>query len=414
MIFQNPWAWLGLLAIAAPVVAHLLARRPARRQLFPDLRFLPAAAHKPIRRDRLTDLWLLLLRGGVIAAAVVALTQPLWLSAARARDLGGQIARAIIVDTSASMQRAAAGGGRAIEAARRQAGDVAAGSTLARVGETAAPASLLDGAVAWLSVQPMRRELVVISDFQPAAIAGTDLQRVPADIGVRTIAIALDAAAAAAPAAAAPASGPADGVRLLAGAAERAGVAAARSAAIVRGAPAAGRHDRPVALVFPQFEGRDALLKASSPIDEPWMFDVLMAVRSDPTLRAAAARAGKTAAGMVSARLGAVEGTERLLLFTSGPAHHLTSAAIVAATMRGVADVPAPAESAMGTLDESERAGWHRPPAEAARPGARLAGDQSDGRWWWLAALALLIGETIVRRTRPAPAEREAERARVA
>jgi hypothetical protein len=38
----------------------------------------------------------------------------------RARDLGSQIARAVIVDTSASMSRAAADGGTAMDAARRE------------------------------------------------------------------------------------------------------------------------------------------------------------------------------------------------------------------------------------------------------------------------------------------------------
>ena len=130
MMFQNPWAWLGLLALAGPIVAHLLARRPARRQPFPHLRFLPAAALKPVRRDRLADIALLLVRSAVVAAAVVALTQPLWLTADRARDLGAQIARAVIVDTSASMQRAAT----TLDAARREGAAAAAGATVARLG----------------------------------------------------------------------------------------------------------------------------------------------------------------------------------------------------------------------------------------------------------------------------------------
>jgi hypothetical protein len=35
MILQNPWAWFGLLAIALPIAAHLLSRRPAHRQTVP-------------------------------------------------------------------------------------------------------------------------------------------------------------------------------------------------------------------------------------------------------------------------------------------------------------------------------------------------------------------------------------------
>ena len=62
MTFGQPWAWIGLLAIVLPVAAHLLARRPARRQVFPHLRFLPVAAIKPVRRDRLADAALLTIR----------------------------------------------------------------------------------------------------------------------------------------------------------------------------------------------------------------------------------------------------------------------------------------------------------------------------------------------------------------
>src|SRR5262249_37655701 len=83
MRFLNPIAWLGLVALAAPVIAHLFARRPARVQPFPTLRFLPASALRPVRRDRLSDLPLLSLRCLLIGVAVAALAGP---SGARAGD----------------------------------------------------------------------------------------------------------------------------------------------------------------------------------------------------------------------------------------------------------------------------------------------------------------------------------------
>ena len=86
MMFQNPIAWLGLAAIAVPILVHLLGRRRARRLAFPTLRFVPASPLPPVRRDRLTDVPLLLVRVAAIATAAVALTQPLWLTASRARD----------------------------------------------------------------------------------------------------------------------------------------------------------------------------------------------------------------------------------------------------------------------------------------------------------------------------------------
>src|SRR5262245_1547534 len=105
MIFGNPWAWIGLAGIAGPILAHLLARRLPRRQRFPHLGFLPASALKPVSRARLRDFVLLGLRCAIVAAATMALTQPVWVTSARARQLGAQLARAIVIDTSASMTR---------------------------------------------------------------------------------------------------------------------------------------------------------------------------------------------------------------------------------------------------------------------------------------------------------------------
>src|SRR5215831_414296 len=103
MIWQNPWAWLGLAAIAVPILVHLLARRQAVRVLFPTLRFLPVSPITAVRRHRLTDLPLLAVRIGVLAAAVAALAQPYVATASRTDRAGAQLARAIVIDTSASM-----------------------------------------------------------------------------------------------------------------------------------------------------------------------------------------------------------------------------------------------------------------------------------------------------------------------
>jgi len=416
MIFQNPWAWIGLIAIASPIVAHLLARRPARRLAFPQLRFLPATTLRPIRRARLADIGLLVLRCAILATAVAALAQPWWLSADRARDLGAQIARAIIIDTSASMQRTAAGGGGAIDAARREARAREADATRARTGETAAPAASVAGAAAWLATQPMRRELVVISDFQPTALARADVDAVPADIGVRLVAIPIDRGA---PGPSGPGAPPtdaaADSVQLLAGPAERAAAAAARAAAIASGAPPVGQPDRPVAIVFSQFETRSALLQASRPIDEGWMFEIVMAVTTDAAVQAAARRAGHPATDIVTAARGRVDDADRLLLFTTTPAGSLLSAAIIQAVLRASANEPAVSEQATETRTADELRAWERPPAAVPPSGSQPVGDRSDSRWWWMAVIALLAFEWWMRRRpRALPRETETPHARVA
>src|SRR3954452_2909746 len=112
MIWQNPWAWAGLSFLVLPVLIHLLARGQAPRRVFPTLRFLPPSRSLPTRRRRIRDPLLLAVRLGILAAAVCALTQPLVLTRQRRRDAVRGLARAIVVDTGASMQRATRGGER--------------------------------------------------------------------------------------------------------------------------------------------------------------------------------------------------------------------------------------------------------------------------------------------------------------
>jgi hypothetical protein len=118
MIWQNPWAWLGLAAIAVPILVHLLARQQAVRVRFPTLRFLPISPIIAVRRHRLTDLALLAVRIAIITTAVAALAQPYFLTANRGRTASALLSRAIVMDTSASMSRPSADGRPARDAAR--------------------------------------------------------------------------------------------------------------------------------------------------------------------------------------------------------------------------------------------------------------------------------------------------------
>src|SRR3954462_1104830 len=105
MIWQNPWAWAGIATVALPILIHLLGRDRAPRHSFPTLRFLETAELLPTRRMRVHDRLLLAVRIAVLVAAAAALAQPLFLLGGRSRALDQRVARAIIVDTSASMQR---------------------------------------------------------------------------------------------------------------------------------------------------------------------------------------------------------------------------------------------------------------------------------------------------------------------
>ena len=409
MIFQNPLAWLGLLAVAIPVLAHLLARRPARHEPFPTIRFLPAATLKPVRRGRPSDWPLLVIRIGIITAAVAALTQPIWVSASRERAMGEQIARAIIVDTSRSLERPAAGGERGVDVARREARRIAAESTRARIEETAAPASLVAGSVNWLSTQPMRREVVVISDFQLAAVAPADLEQVPADVGRKLIPISLTGEVA--PAAA---SDPTVAtVRLLTSEAEQRDADAARAAALATGAPAATRRDWPAAVMFPSFAARESWLRSATPLTQAWMFDVAARVHADPVVKAALDRGDRDAAQAIQFLAGPLESTESLVVVLTEKPHSLLAAATINALLRAAADTPTDAELQTNVRATSELRALEREPSAAGTAGRSLQDDQSDGRWFWAAALLLLIVEIVMRRTRR-QADVEVPHARVA
>ncbi len=403
MTLLNPMALLGLVAIAAPVIAHLLGRRPARRLLFPNLRFLPAAVPSPVRRDRLTDLGLLSLRATVIAAAVLALTQPVWLSGDRTRDLGRQVARAVIVDSSASMTRAS-GTERAIDVARREAGDAAAGATVARVGEADSPVSLIAGAIGWLMTQPMRRELVIVSDFQTGALGRADLEAVPAGVGLRLIGVA----------ATGPIAGSEGGreLDLIAGSSTRDDATAARAAAIAQGAPAIGRVDRPVAIAFSDSEQVAAITAAARAIDAGWMAEVSAAVEHDALVVAAAARARRLPSELLTTMADSSGGHARLIVLTKTRARDLFSAAVIGALLRAVSPNAAAAEHVATTYSSDELRSWERPAGDVAVAESARAFADSDGRWLWLAALVLLIAEGLVRRRRRV--EEEEVRARVA
>jgi hypothetical protein len=396
MTFLQPWAWIGLVAVAAPIVAHLLARRSARRLPFPTVRFLPAAIQTPISRDRLTDIGLLVVRCLVLVAAAAALAQPVWLTADRRRTLGESVARAIVIDSGVA------------NTAVPLAAQLSAGSTTARVAQTDAPARLLGEASTWLSQQPMRREIVLVSDFPAQSLSKADLDGIPAGIGIKLVPVSPSARSHAAVELR-------DGPELLTAAADRANALAARDAAIAQSGTAAGRKDRPIALLFPGHEGRDALLKSARDINQPWMFDVVRAITQDRIVTAAAAEAGKPVADILAPLAAPINGERHLVLVMNVQPASLMSAAVMRAAARAVA--PPSAADVTVTHTAEELKVWERPPAAVAPDGSRVP-EESRGRWLWLAALVLMVIERVIaqraRRPRTAAPTEARDVARVA
>ncbi|MEO7522278.1 MAG: BatA domain-containing protein, partial [Gemmatimonas sp.] len=185
MTWQNPWAWAGALLLVLPVLVHLLSRAPANRRQFPSLRFVQASRLPPRRRTRVRDVPLLVVRLAILLAAITALAQPLRRSAQRVSQ-SAQLVRAIVVDTSASMQQpTAVGAMSALDSARKLARARADEAFRSVVLASDRPSDALPGAVAWLSRQQGMHELVVVSDFQRGTIDSASIDVVPPAYGVR-------------------------------------------------------------------------------------------------------------------------------------------------------------------------------------------------------------------------------------
>src|SRR5688500_15911818 len=96
----------GVLAVALPVLFHLIRRAPQGRQAFGSLMFLSPSPPRLTRRSRLSNLLLLILRAAVLGLLAFAFARPFL-----QRQAGADVSRApgrrvaVLVDTSASMRR---------------------------------------------------------------------------------------------------------------------------------------------------------------------------------------------------------------------------------------------------------------------------------------------------------------------
>jgi Aerotolerance regulator N-terminal len=74
--FLHPWALVGLAAASIPVLLHLLARREPPTVVFPAVRYLIATTQEHLRRLKLQNLLLLLVRTALIVVLVLAAAGP--------------------------------------------------------------------------------------------------------------------------------------------------------------------------------------------------------------------------------------------------------------------------------------------------------------------------------------------------
>ncbi len=105
MSFLTPLFFLGVAALAAPILVHLVRRTRARRVQFPALVFVRQVPQRTIRRRTLQNVLLLLLRCLAILLIVIAFTRPFFNGGSAAKDNTAAGATVILIDNSLSMRR---------------------------------------------------------------------------------------------------------------------------------------------------------------------------------------------------------------------------------------------------------------------------------------------------------------------
>jgi hypothetical protein len=106
MNFLAPWFLLGSVAIAGPILFHLIRRAARERVPFSSLMFLRPTAPRITRRRELEHFWLLLLRCLALVLLATGFARPFF-----SKDISNPVAPGearqivLLVDTSASMRR---------------------------------------------------------------------------------------------------------------------------------------------------------------------------------------------------------------------------------------------------------------------------------------------------------------------
>jgi hypothetical protein len=357
LLLLSPAGLAALVALAVPVLVHLLLRRRARRMPFPSLRFIPQSNAVAVRLRAITDWPLLAVRCAIVAAGALAVARPLLITPGRREAWDARTARAVVVDVSPSAGSAAG----VVDAERGSANY----STVIAV--TSLDAGVVE-AVRWLkSALPARRELVVISDFQLGVLDPATLDRVPESVGVRLRQIEPSGV---------PPLVPDIRVTVHAPDRDRALAEAALRAAGQGGTPtqreAGGSAARSVAI----YTRGAATLASVGPLRAPWMATV--------------------AASIAGVRVGAT-GETSMAIILDAPASSFDVPRTVRAVHRALLAPEAWRELEPDRLPERSLTEWSRPAPPIAGTNAERS-QEDDSRWLWLAALTLIGVETWMRR----------------
>lgn len=222
MSFLTPAFFLGLAALAIPVLVHLIQRERKRVVEFPSLMFVRRIPYQSVRRRRIRHWALLCLRAAALALIIIAFARPfIRQNAAAAAVAGGAREIVILLDDSASMgygdhwdkARAAAravvrGMGADDKAtlvlfSRNAEENMRATSDRTRLEAAINAAKVSSGATRYgpalklaesiLGRSSMkRREAMLISDFQKTGWTGSEDARFPEGMTLTTTSVASD------------------------------------------------------------------------------------------------------------------------------------------------------------------------------------------------------------------------------
>src|SRR5215813_9438416 len=104
MAFLNPIFLLGAMVAGLPVLVHLVRRTRAPRVLFPSLMFLRKIEQKTIRKRKLRNLLLLLMRSAALLLLAFAFSRPFFTGSTPVSAAGDRTSTVILVDGSYSMR----------------------------------------------------------------------------------------------------------------------------------------------------------------------------------------------------------------------------------------------------------------------------------------------------------------------
>lgn len=402
--FLAPWAAAGSIALAGPLLIHMLLRRHARRVRFPATRFLVATPAAAVRLRRPSDIVLLIVRLAIVTAAIIAAAQPVVITPSRIAQWNGRVARAVVLDTSGALANSA-------EAARLAGQEMSAFRA-----QRFASADLRDAiqrAASWLEdAPPARREVVIVSDFQRGGLDVEDLAVLPAAAGIRTIrvpartaarqatwpavtgfrgaawqpAVRLDAQNTDVSWARTPSAAATPWLTTAQAPAEREAAQRAVSAALSAGV-ASGDDARRVEI---RFAGAAPASTDRGAVRTRWIADAAVALRGSPLLQ------------QTSGRVDVHEHDGRLIVETTAAATSIDAPAVVRAVVLAVRPAAiADREAEVVTAADAELAAWRREPApldgtlRSVNSGTDV---RSDARWFWAIALVLLGCEAWLRR----------------